>query len=262
MADRYLDGMAFHGHDAYIAGAPVWEDYAGNGLWSDVVNESTDGYELEMTLNPTENWRIMLNVSKNNALLSDTFILTTPWYDEFVAPAKADWQAGTLDLDNEYLEEFPDMSIAELIGEIDRKFQFFRAQVGGQTIRTNTWLANLITSYGFDRESALKGFRIGGSVRWRDAPVVGFQEIDGEFKADLPFYGQEHLNADFFISYAATSDWFGDGNWDLTFRIRNLTDESPHYPNTAVDDGTGNPFYLQYIHQSPRSYELSGRYRF
>ncbi|MCZ6675075.1 MAG: TonB-dependent receptor, partial [Verrucomicrobia bacterium] len=247
---------------SYIVGSPIWEDYAGNGLWSDVVNESTDGYELEMTINPTDNWRIMMNVSKNDALLSETFILTTPWYDQFVAPAKADWQAGTLDLENEFLYELPDVSIADTIREIDRKFAFHRAEVGGQTIRTNTWLMNLVTSYSFDRDSALKGFRIGGTLRYRDAPVVGFQEVDGEFRADLPFLGQSVFNTDIFVSYGAKSEFLGGGNWDLTFRIRNLTDEGPYYPNTAVDNGFGDPFYLQYIHMTPRSYELSGRYRF
>lgn len=259
--ERYLRGMDFNGFDDIIAGSPRYIDYPGNALWSDTEDSNTEGYEFELTANITRDWRLSLNVSKMDATLGSTYNLTTPWFTEFVDPVR-----GNQDILGRVA--FPDEDATETIGDIldemDRKIAFHRGQVGGQVIRTNTWGANIVTSYNFRNMDAkfLNGIRVGGAYRWREAPAIGYEEdpATGDFLVDQTFSGIEVRNLDLFISK----------NWNLgnqrrigvTFRVLNALDYDDFSPRTAVDDGTGNPFELQYSFQEPRTYQLTVDFRF
>lgn len=258
--ERFLIGMDNNGFDAEIDGAVRFEDFPGNGFWSEVENTFTEGYELEMTMNPTKSLRVMLNVSKNDTTVNDVYINFNPWFDKYVAPVKDNAAITSLVADPAEDEQ---ETIGDIIADMEGKVAFANTQVGGQQIRSNTWMANLVTSYRFSQDSMLKNFRMGGTARWKEAPSIGYAESSANvFIADQKLEGLPVFFTDAFLTYGRDFANRDNASWETTLRIRNLFDDDGFFPNTAVDDGTGNAYFLQQIHQAPRTYELSARLRF
>lgn len=259
--ERYLRGLEANAatvpeFSQILDGAIYWEEYSGNRLWTDVENTTTTGWELEGIFNATANWRMLLNVTKNDTAVNETFVTFKNWYDQFVTPVKgnAAWEGLVA-----RVGEQNDETLGMLITDIDRKRQFHEAQVGGQQVRSATWKANFVTSYRFDNDSVLKGYRVGATARWREAPVIGYAEVDGDFRVDLPLVGEESFISDWFITKA----WKGKGDdlWEASLRVRNIFNDDGWYPSTAIDDGTGNAQFLQQIHLAPRTFEFSLNWR-
>ncbi len=257
--ERYLEGMVLNGFGSKVAGSPRWADYTGNQLWSDVESDKTEGYELEATLNPTKQLRLMVNVSYNDSTLNETYKFTRPWYDQYVKPFRDD-PAVRAPIANPTFNAT--RTIGDYITGIERRLNYHEAQVGGSRIRGNNWMVNIIGSYAFD-EGILKGLRLGGDLRWRDANTIGYPEVAGTFDTKNPFKGAESLITSAFASYSWKHNIMDrNTNWSVSLRVRNLLDDDETYPNSAVDYGNGTPHYLQRIYVQPRTYELTASMRF
>ena len=257
--ERYLEGMELNGFGSKIAGSPRFANYVGNQLWSDVESDLTEGYELEATLNPTKQLRIMTNVSYNDAQLNSTYKFTRPWYEQYVLPYRND-PAITSIIANPAFNAT--RTIGTYIQGIERRLAYHEAQVGGARLRGNNWLVNVVGSYSFD-QGTLKGLRIGGSARWRDAPAIGYPEVAGTFIVNNAFKGAESLVTDAFASYSWRTKLLNrTTNWSVSLRVRNLLNHDETFPNSAVDNGSGSPHYLQRIYVQPRTYELTSSVRF
>ena len=252
--DSYVEGMFRNGLGSKIAGVVRFTDYPGNGLWTDLESDKTEGYELEVTLNPTKQLRLMTNVSYNDSTLNSTYKFFRPWYEQFVKPYRGDPSITSLRTN-------PGTNNVQTIGDVitnfERRLNYHEAQIGGARIRGNHWLVNVVGSYAFD-QGTLKGLRVGGNARWRDAPTIGYPEVAGTFDVKNAFTGAESLVTDAFASYAWRNRLFGQNtNWLVSFRVRNLLGHDEPYPNTAVDSGNGQPYYLQRFYVQPRTYELT-----
>jgi hypothetical protein len=257
--ERYLEGLVLNGYAARAAGSPRFADYTGNQLWTDVESDLTEGYEFEVTLNPTRQLRMMLNVSYNDSTLNDTYAFTRPWYEKYVLPYRDDAVMRAIIANPTFNAT---RTIGDYITGIERRLDYHEAQVGGPRIRGNKWLVNVVGSYAFER-GVLKGVRIGGNARWRDAPPIGYPEVAGTFDVKNPFIGAESLVTDGFISYSAKSNLLErNANWSVSFRVRNLLGHDENFPQTAVDNGFGQPHVLQRIYVQPRTYELTAGTRF
>jgi hypothetical protein len=257
--ERYLEGMVLNGFGDKVTGSPRFANYTGNQLWSDVESDTTEGYELEATLNPTRQLRLLLNVSYNDSTLYDTYKFTRPWYDKYVKPFAAD-PAVRAPVAN------PAFNATRTIGEymdgMLRRLNYHEAQVGGSRIRTNNWNVNLVGSYAFD-EGVLKGLRVGGDMRWRDPSTIGYPEVGGSFDTKNPFTGAESFTTSAFASYSWKSRILAHNtNWSVALRVRNVLNDDEYFANSAVDRGDGKPHYLQRIYVQPRTYELTAGVRF
>jgi hypothetical protein len=257
--DRYLEGMVLNGYGDRVATSPRFADYTGNQLWSDVESDVTEGYELEVTLNPTRQLRMMMNVSYNDSTLNNTYVFTRPWYEQYVLPFRDDAAMKAIIANPAFNAT---RTIGDYIAGIERRLAYHEAQVGGARIRGNNWMVNLVGSYSFN-QGPLKGMRVGASARWRDAPTIGYPEADGTFDVKNAFRGAESLVTDGFVSYSWKNKLRGQTtNWSVSVRVRNLLDHAENYPNSAVDDGTGRPHYLQRIYVQSRTYEFTASMRF
>jgi iron complex outermembrane recepter protein len=257
--ERYLEGLVLNGYASRAAGSPRFADYTGNQLWSDVESDKTEGYELEVTLNPTRQLRMMLNVSYNDSTLNGTYAFTRPWYNQFVLPYRDDAVMRAIIANPTFNAT---RTIGDYITGIERRLAYHEAQVGGPRIRGNKWLVNFVGSYAFER-GVLKGVRVGGNARWREAPPIGYPEVAGQFNVKNPFMGAESLVTDGFVSYSRRSKLLErNTNWSVSFRVRNLLDHDENFPQTAVDNGFGLPHVLQRIYVQPRTYEFTASLRF
>jgi outer membrane receptor protein involved in Fe transport len=83
------------------------------------------------------------------------------------------------------------------------------------------------------------------------------------FDVNNPFKGAESLVTDGFASYAWKNKLRGHTtNWLVSLRVRNLLDHDEVYPNSAVDNGSGQPHILQRIYVQPRTFELTASMKF
>jgi hypothetical protein len=257
--ERYLEGMVLNGFGSKVVGAPRFTDYPGNGLWTDLESDLTKGYELEATINPTRQLRIMTNVSFNDATLNSTYKFFRPWYEKFAQPYRADPAITSLIANPAFNAT---RTIGDYIAGFERRLNYHEAQIGGARIRGNNWLVNVVGSYAFD-QGTLKGLRVGGSARWRDAPTIGYPEVAGTFVVKNAFKGAESLVTDAFASYSWKNKLLGQTtNWLLSLRVRNVLNHDESFPNSAVDLGNGKPHYLQRIYVQPRTFELTASMRF
>jgi iron complex outermembrane recepter protein len=252
--ERYLEGMVLNGYGDRVAGSPRWVDYTGNQLWTDVESDLTEGYEVEVTLNPTKQLRLMLNVSYNDSKLNATYAFTRPWYEQFVLPYRDDTVMRAFIANPAFNAT---RTIGDYITGIERRLAYHEAQVGGPRIRGNNWLVNLVGSYAFN-EGVLKGLRVGGNMRWREAPTIGYPEVAGTFDVENAYTGADSFITDAFVSYSWRSNLLDrKTNWSASFRVRNLFDQNESYPNSSVYNGFGGDHTLQRIYVQPRTYELT-----
>jgi hypothetical protein len=257
--ERYLEGMVLNGFGSKVAGARRFADYPGNGLWSDVESDLTEGYEIEATLNPTKQLRVMLNVSYNDSKLNSTYNFTRPWYEQYVKPVRDDAAIRSVIANPTFNAT---RTIGDYITGIERRLNYHEAQVGGPRLRGTNWLVNVVGSYAFD-QGPLKGTRVGASARWREAPTIGYPERAGTFDVKNAFSGKDSLVTDAFVSYAWRQRLRGQNtNWTVSLRVRNILDDDEASPASAVDNGSGGAHILQRIYQTPRTYELSAGLRF
>ncbi|MCE2861415.1 MAG: hypothetical protein LW690_03070 [Opitutaceae bacterium] len=257
--ERFLEGMVLNGFGSKVASSPRFSNYSGNGLWTDVESDLTEGYEIEATLNPTRQLRLMVNVSYNDSKLNETYKFTRPWYEQYVKPVRDD-AAVRATIANPAFNAT--RTIGDYITGIERRLNYHEAQVGGARLRGNHWLVNVVGSYAFD-QGPLKGTRVGGSARWRDAAAIGYPEKGGTFDVANAFRGRESLVTDAFVSYAWRQRLLDRNlNWTVSLRVRNLLDDDAATPASAVDNGRGQAHILQRIYQTPRTGELSAGVRF
>ncbi len=257
--ERYLEGMVLNGFGSRVAGARRFADYPGNGLWTDVESDLTEGYEVEATLNPTKQLRVLLNVSYNDSKLNSTYNFTRPWYEQYVKPVRDDAVIRSVIANPTFNAT---RTIGDYITGIERRLNYHEAQVGGARLRGTNWLVNVVGSYAFD-QGPLKGTRVGASARWREAPTIGYPERAGTFDVKNAFSGKDSLVTDAFVSYAWRQRLRGQNtNWTVSLRVRNILDDDEAAPASAVDNGSGRAHILQRIYQTPRTYELSAGLKF
>jgi hypothetical protein len=202
---------------------------------TDTTDYTAKGTEIEMVYNPTRNWRILANVARqetvqSNALpfLKDLIATMTPVWNQLRNRPNAayplNWQPGDPLAAN--VQTFGAWLDANIFGP----FATAVATEGSASAEQRKWRANLVTHYRFGRDSflgdRLKGWSIGGAVRWQDKLGIGYpasRNPDGSVQFDLarPFYAPAETNVDAFVSYERKV-WSDRINWKVQLNVRNL----------------------------------------
>jgi hypothetical protein len=104
------------------------------------------------------------------------------------------------------------------------------ATEGSVSAEQRRWRFNFVTHYAFKRGMvfgrSLKGWSLGGAVRWQDRLGIGYpttRNVDGSVSLDLqhPWYAPAETNVDFFTAYERRI--LGDRiGWKLQLNVRNL----------------------------------------
>ena len=182
------------------------------GLSTDGLTDVTSrGYEVEVTYNPTRNWRIKFNVAQQQAI------------DANIAPDEQNyWTARlpvwtTLKDDNGQLW-WTSIATTNLSGTVNNAKDYYLTQLlapyalavanqGKPRSQVREWRWNALTNYTFS-EGKLKGFGVGGAVRWQDKAAIGFlgaaPEADGVVRsldANKPVFDRARFAVDLSASY-------------------------------------------------------------
>jgi outer membrane receptor for monomeric catechols len=248
---------------------PIWNalDAAGvlrtNGLvLADVTDiatgasfdSKTDGYEVELTANPTDRWRLFANFSSTQTVrtnigreqqayienfrdlwLRNGSVLTTDGTGRTVTQAVAG-------VDQAAFSNFVLADNKRPLGQIKQKF-------------------NLRTTYELAQES-LKGVSVGGGARYFSAPIIGFTAT-GTTASNIvrtTFYGSNQIFFDANVAYRRKlPKIFGRTvTWLLQLNINNLLDNDSFVRVRQASDGT----LATYRWNPPREWVLTSRFGF
>lgn len=230
------------------------------GTTTDKHDNTTKGMEIELTANPTPNWRIALNVSEYETTLSNVAPRLTEFVETVVEPYIE--QYGHLGFDAPTRTDIE--TFEQGIGN-DRLWPFYvdKAQEGSPTSEQRKWNWNLVTNYQF-KEGGLKGFNLGGAYRWQDKYALGYPIVQDEFGSLIPdinnpFWGDTEASVDAWFGYAKKI--MNDKvDWRIRLNLRNVHNWDSRDISVArvQPDGSAARAKLD----APRNITLSNTFRF
>ncbi|MDA0350534.1 MAG: hypothetical protein O3C20_24415, partial [Verrucomicrobia bacterium] len=229
----------------------------------DTTSVAAKGFEAELILNPTPNWRIALNAAKQKAILDNYMPALTNFYDNFYNPYVTKY--GDLENGNPAQIINPDATFSNVVNTNRFTYLSGKLQEGRSSAELRPWRFNVITNYNFS-EGRLKGFGIGGALRWQDSGVIGFPTLPGviagqdTFIPDIAngYQGNTETNIDAFLSYRRKI-FDNKVDWTIQLNVRNLNaDMNDVIPIRAQPDGS-----IARVRTSPpRVFLLSNSFKF
>ena len=223
--------------------------------YSDTADLVAKGTEADIIYNPTRNWRILLNVTKNETVQTNIAPITRelrarldPVFKTLANRPRLGSSTGyTYPRDANGNVTSLDAGAGEgtlgayVFSDIDVPLRTTLAAEGVSSPEIRKYRANLVTNYTFDREGFLKGFGVGTGVRWQDKVGIGYPTsytTDGSVFIDRahPYYGPAETNVDVFASY--TRKVFRNKiDWKIQLNVRNAIGDGDLIPITVQPDG-------------------------
>ncbi len=207
---------------------------------TDTTDLTAKGTELDLTFNPTNNWRILLNVARQETVLTNSYpqmkrfvALMRPVWDKLSArPAgnyPLNWQPGDpLPANVQTFGTFLDVNVYVPLASM-------LATEGTASAEQRKWRANLVTNYTFSSDASflginLKGWGCGAGIRWQDKIGIGYptsRDPKGSVAFDLehPIYSPAETNVDAWVSYQRRF-WNNRINWSVQLNVSNLYGQS------------------------------------
>lgn len=223
----------------------------------------SEGYEFELVANPVRNWRLSLNYAQNKSVQSNidrTYIdyldANAGFFTEGTRGRLVINSAGVLAA-NAIDAGDAQTTIAEtLASAYSSAADNILKPDGAQQTGSPTKSANLRTNYTFS-EGALSGYSIGGGVRWRGKPVIGYTSSDPATRQLI--WGDETTLVDANIGYRRNLGVLGRKvEWSLQLNINNLLNEEDIVITGAFTDGAPR----QYVLQAPREFMVTSTFKF
>ncbi len=164
-------------------------------------DRSSKGVELDLTWNPTRNWRIFANAGRTDTEIDD--LSTQPWWDYLDAKLSTwrafggSWSATPFD-NTRTVEEAWNALILNPVEDV-------RASLGNASNNSQTWRSNLVATHSFT-EGRLKGATASVNFRYRGPSIVGFPnktDARGRVRVDrdAPYYSERYLITGLMASY-------------------------------------------------------------
>ncbi|WP_414661122.1 TonB-dependent receptor plug domain-containing protein [Horticoccus sp. 23ND18S-11] len=223
-----------------------------NGL-SDIVSK---GYEVEMTYNPTRNWRIKFTGAQQIAIDAAIGPEQFNYWQERLpvwTTARGDSVPGNGDGKGApYWTTIPvlggDTPETAYYNGLISPYLFSVANVGKPRTQVRKYRWNTVTNYTFT-EGRLKNFNVGGAVRWEDKASIGFygaapSKLPGSFNGVIleldpnrPIYDKARYYFDLSAGYRFRL--FNDKvRTNVQLNVRNAFEDGRLQPVAANPDGS------------------------
>ncbi|MDP3070558.1 MAG: hypothetical protein Q8N18_09730 [Opitutaceae bacterium] len=213
----------------------------------------SEGYEAELNFSPTRAWNIRLNGAKSEAVESN---IGGPWYawrdarvpvwtgvvarngERDSAGLPVTWKTAPYSAaapTGQTLEQYYNSSL------VGQALAFMSAADGRATATARGARANAIVNYRFS-EGHLKGFNVGGALRWRSAPTIGYgvkTNSSGTVLLDLDqaYKGKTETYLDLLAAYRGKLKAFGNLNYRAQINVRNALNANDPVPIGALTTG-------------------------
>ncbi len=235
-----------------------------------IEDNVSKGWEIELTAQPTKNWRVALNASKTDARRTNVGNAHIREFMQLVADSLriADGNGvgrlqhfwGTEDVVTAGKNWFDGEGLAGAPGSEWRLAQL----VENTTVpEMREWRTNLITNYGFS-EGALKGVNVGGGLRYQSSVLIAYPPMGDpddpttvEYNLATPVKGPAETNVDLWVGYERKLT--ERLNWRVQLNVYNaFSGDNKLIPITAQPDGT----FAAYRIAPKRSWTLSNTFEF
>lgn len=255
--------------------AAGFSSYTRNVTGRDIKTSLSKGFEFETTYNITNNWRLTLNAAQVHAVESNRGV---NWADT-VEWVKNNW------FNNPQIRalRIGAGGVLDTLGGWEQRAitTFLNAQEadGASNPQIREWRVNLVTNYTFPRVSPLKGFGVGGAVRYQSEIFLGYlgkpnpADANGSYISDVtkPIYGPTETDYDVWLSYQRKV--FSDKVlMKLQLNVRNLfagndlipvqAQQVDVYSQYAAFDHYKSTGYQLYRIAAPRTISLRATFNF
>lgn len=204
------------------------------------------GKEIDIVGQVTDNLSVQLNVAQQNTVTANTGPVAIPLafkIQELLSRPLPNSPGGWALTD---LRDSPALGDATTIGSrydvVIREMQIQQGRDNTVSQEQREWRVNLTARYDF-LEGFLKGFQIGGTLRYQDELAGGYRNRVDEFGNVLPdianpWFGPSELNGDLFLRYGRKLTDKID--WQIQFNARNLYRDhgAKDIPVTFSPDGS------------------------
>ncbi|HWA87994.1 MAG TPA: TonB-dependent receptor plug domain-containing protein [Opitutus sp.] len=194
------------------------------------IDNTSEGYEIEVNYTPTPSWNIQVNASKTNAFREN---LGKPMLDYINKQwAQLQGPAGDIRLwwggDNTLRRYYQDNIMSAVL--------FQQESVGFQVPELRPWHVGTIASYSF-KAGRLKGFNVGGAWRWEDKQILGYGLKDDKSGLDVqrPMYGSSEDHLDLWVGYQRKL--YREIAWRIQLNLRNVGENVGLTPISINPDG-------------------------
>jgi len=207
------------------------------------------GVELELTYNVSKNWRLMANVSKQDAKQSNIAAPLTA----FIENRLAYWKSIPAIWSGPYVGQNVGWGVGrtgeqQWNNDNNPYYLLYKSVEGQPSQQLAKWHASLVTNYTFD-EGSLKGFSVGGGFRYIEKQIIGNPQIldasGTPIALDLahPYYNSDRLALDTWFGYKMKlmHDRYGLG---FQLNIRDLDQGGGFRPILANPDGSHSTYQI------------------
>ena len=204
------------------------------------------GYEIEFTAQATRNWRFSANAAKTDATRANIGGASLADFVAKYEDALKNTAAG--DLRIWWGGAGNETTLFQWNSNVGSEFTSRRLQEGTNVPELREWRFNAITNYDFT-EGRLKGFNVGGGLRWQDTVVIGYKPLPGKTASDVsfdianPYRGPAETNIDIWAGYGRKNVWRGI-DWRVQVNVRNVGQHDSLIPITTQPNGTPAGFRI------------------
>ncbi|MCF3649395.1 TonB-dependent siderophore receptor [Synoicihabitans lomoniglobus] len=179
----------------------------------DTRNLKSEGYEFELTANPTRQITLTFNAKDADTTVDNLF----PWAQRYLDDNRAQWSANagtpvattTLPAGS---------TIGSSLAALDQLMAVITAPEGSAPFADRQRTANFFGRYAFDDDAVLPGFAVGFGLQYRGESLIAYRsQTDG-----AAVYSPDHLMANAMISYSRKLDY--NRRLKLQLNIDNLFD--------------------------------------
>lgn len=200
---------------------------------------SAEGFEVDLVGNFTRNWRVGLNIGRQETVFSNA----VPVFATVVFETEDNLRESGLyhffrDLGNSGNtltngQHFNNNATARTRDNLAANGQVSREQ--------REWRTNFFTNYTFTEDSLFKGFNIGGAIRYQSGVAIGYPRVANEFGELLPdlsspFYGPSATNGDVWMGYSKKIR-NEKVDWKVQLNVRNAIGSDDPIPIGAQPTG-------------------------
>lgn len=198
-------------------------------------DRNSRGVEVDLTFNPTRNWRIFWNLGRTETKIDD--ISTQPWWDYLNAKLpvwqafQGDWATATYASNQTVQTAWTSL--------IEAPLDNIQERLGNPGGNAQTWRSSLVATRSFT-EGWLKGASTSVNFRYRGPSIVGFpNRVDekGNVRVDRdnPYKSEDYILTGAMASYRFRG--FGDTAWRVQLNANNIFNAKRLYLTRTYSDG-------------------------
>lgn len=227
---------------------------------TDTRSQRAEGWEFELTANPTRNWRVSFNLSKADNAVSELGGALSAYVEKH----RAEWQQhANLAYDitrapGNLTNAGGTNTVGALITGLDSWLAFVKSQEGQIETNIRPWNANLFSAYRFD-DGALKGLTLGGGANYRGDAILGVRPGSLADPSVEVYEGGEFITYHALVGYEFE---LGDVGVRLQLNVDNLLNNTDKQVLASSWNPTLGGLQTYHYFLNPRSYRLSATFSF